>query len=567
MEQTKNKPTVELILMDIAQTAARLNGSTPSPMVLNVYKSKAGNLRRAFPNKMKNIVYILRCVALVALLLPVRAMADTKGERLLERADSLYAVQQYKEALSVAREALPLTKGTEAEADCLNLLAIINIRLSDYDEAARYAKECYAIDEQSGDPDVMSSSLNTLAAIYMGANQPKEAEHYVLKGIEMAEKADNASRMAVLQAMASEVYHAMGDDKTALPYIERAYEIDKQQGNEPRAMVRLAQKASVLVGLHDYRQAEATLREVIPYLRHSPDRQSLGIACNKMGMALLSQQREHEAVSYFREAADIFMQLGDPYNEVHARRGLYESLWKQDPDEAKRQLDRFNELKDSIYNNVSADKLAMYNAEFGNDWLKLENHAERRAKLWAIAIAVLAMLVAGVVWLMMRCRHQRQSRINAELSARIKELSEKYDVLSEHYDNAINTSGSRDDSAELNSSDREFLERIVGIVNKLIREGQPDANSVAAQMGMSLYQLRQRLDSVTGEKPQEFIATIRMQRARHLLDTHPELNISEIATLCAYNDTPNFTRAFKKNFGLTPTQYLERQKEPRRSNT
>ena len=347
MEQTKNKPTVESILMDIAQTAARLSGSTPSLMVLNVYKSKAGNLRRAFLNKMKNIVYILRCVALVALLLPVRAMADTKGERLLERADSLYAVQQYKEALSVAREALPLTKGTEAEADCLNLLAIINIRLSDYDEAARYAKECYAIDEQSGDPDVMSSSLNTLAAIYMGANQPKEAEHYVLKGIEMAEKADNPGRMAVLQAMASEVYHALGDDKTALPYIERAYEIDKQQGNEPRAMVRLAQKASVLVGLHDYRQAEATLREVIPYLRHSPDRQSLGIACNKMGMALLSQQREHEAVSYFREAADIFMQLGDPYNEVHARRGLYESLWKQDPDEAKRQLDRFNELKDS----------------------------------------------------------------------------------------------------------------------------------------------------------------------------------------------------------------------------
>jgi AraC-like DNA-binding protein len=80
-------------------------------------------------------------------------------------------------------------------------------------------------------------------------------------------------------------------------------------------------------------------------------------------------------------------------------------------------------------------------------------------------------------------------------------------------------------------------------------------------MGMSLYQLRQRLDSVTGEKPQDFIATVRMRRARHLLDTHPELNISEIATLCAYNDTPNFTRAFKKTFGLTPTSYLERQKD------
>ena len=80
------------------------------------------------------------------------------------------------------------TRGAQllGQADCLNLLAIINIRLSDYQEAARYAKDCYALDEKTGDPDIMSSSLNTLAAIYMGANQPKEAEQYVLKGIEKA---------------------------------------------------------------------------------------------------------------------------------------------------------------------------------------------------------------------------------------------------------------------------------------------------------------------------------------------------------------------------------------------
>ena len=208
---------------------------------------------------------------------------------------------------------------------------------------------------------------------------------------------------------------------------------------------------------------------------------------------------------------------------------------------------------------MSAKKLAKYNAEFGNDWLQIENHEQRRAKLWAMAIAAVIAVVAVGIWWLMRRRHQRQARTNAELSAHIKELSEKYDVLSEHYDHAITTSGSRDDSTELNVSDREFLEHIVGVVNKLIREGQPDANSVAEQMGMSLYQLRQRLDSITGEKPQDFIAAIRMQRARHLLDAHPELNISEIATLCAYNDTPNFTRAFKKAFGLTPTQYIDRK--------
>ncbi len=507
--------------------------------------------------------YIIVLTAALALLLPCRALADAKGDRLVEQADSLYGAQQYQAALHAASEALPLTKGTDSYADCLNLLAIINIRLSDYDAAARYAKACYEIDQKSGDPDIMSSSLNTLAAIYMGANQPKVAEQYVLKGIEMARQANNPGRMAVLLAMASEVFHAQGDDKQALPYIEQAYDIDKQQGNEPRAMVRLAQKASVLIGLHDYKAAEETLATVIPFLRQTPDRQSLGIALNKMGMALLSQQRELEAIPYYREAAAIFFQLGDPYNEVHARRGLYESLWKHNPDEAKHQLNRFNDLKDSIYNNVSAETLARYNAEFGNDWLKIENYEQRRAKMWAILSAALLLVLAVGIWWQMRRRQQRQARINAELSSHIDELNRKYDILNEHYDNAITSSEYRNDSTELTDNDREFLEQSINSINLLILKGQPDAKHLAEQMGMSLYQFRQRLDSVTGEKPQDFIAAIRMRRSRHLLDTHPELNISEIATLCAYNDTPNFTRAFKKTFGLTPTQYLERRKEPK----
>ena len=486
------------------------------------------------------------------------AMGESKSEQLLSEADSLYAIQQYQQALSRAHEALPLSKGSDVEADVLNLLAVINIRLSDYEEAAKYAKQCYALDEKTGDPDVMSSSLNTLAAIYMGANQPKEAEKYVLKGIEQAEKANNPSRMAVLQAMASEVYHAQGDDQKALPYIERAYEIDKQSGNEPRAMVRLAQKASVLIGLHNYQEAEKTLKEVIPFLRKTPDRQSLGIALNKLGMALLSQKREQEAVPYYQEAVDIFQQLGDPYNEVHARRGLYESLWKQNPDEAKLQLDRFNDLKDSIYNNVSADKLAKYNAEFGNDWLRIENHEQRQAKWWAIFAAVIAVILAIAVWLYMRYRHQKQIRINAELSERIKELREKYDILNEQYDNALAT-GNNDDGEELDASDNEFLSKTINVINELILTGQIDANHVAERLGLSLFQFRQRLVALTDETPQSFIQTIRMRRARHLLDKHPEMNISEVAMLCAYNDTPNFTRAFKRTFGMTPTQYLEKQ--------
>jgi AraC-like DNA-binding protein len=112
---------------------------------------------------------------------------------------------------------------------------------------------------------------------------------------------------------------------------------------------------------------------------------------------------------------------------------------------------------------------------------------------------------------------------------------------------------------ELNANDRDFIEKTINIINELILSGQIDANHVADRLGMSLFQFRQRLTALTDETPQAFIQNVRMRRARHLLDNHPELNISEIATLCAYNDTPNFTRAFKKTFGVTPTQYIDRK--------
>ncbi len=475
-------------------------------------------------------------------------------------AEYLYSRQQYKEAAEYGEKALPLLKGKAGESDCLNLLAVIFIRLTDYTSAARYAKLCYALDEKSGDPDMMSSSLNTLAAIYMGANQPKEAEKYILKALEAVEKAANPSRKAVLLGMASEIYHAIGDDKKSLPYAEESYQLEKQLGHADKAVLRLSQKASALIGLHDYKQAEQILRSAIPQLRAMGDQHSLAIADNKMGMALLCQKREAEAVPFYREAAQILQKMGDMANEMHARRGLYESLWNTQPDSAKMELNRFNDLKDSLYTNASAESLARYSAEFDNDWLQKEREAERSAKhrIAGIAIGVILLLtlLAAAIWWVMSRRHKRQAKINEQLTANIGELREKYRQLSIEYNQAMAEQRAQEQTGQLNDADREFLDKTINQINNMMLNGQVDADSVAKAMGMSLYQFRQRLTSVTGEKPQDFITTMRMKRAQHLLDHHPELNIAEIAVLCAYNDTPNFTRAFKKFYGKTPTQYI-----------
>ena len=433
---------------------------------------------------------------------------------------------------------------------------------SDYEEAIDYIRQCYRLDEQNGDPERIASSLNTLASIFISANQPQEAEQYIKKGLAMLPTLSQ-ERQSTLLGMASEVYHAMGNDEAALDYAGQAYDVEQQLGREYKSMVRMAQKASALIGLHRYEEAEQVLRQIIPYFRTIGDRQSLGISCNKMGMTLHCLMRQQEAVDYYREAADIFVAIGDRTNEMHSRKGLYESLWKSQPDSAKMELDRFNELKDSLYNSASAESLARYNAEFGNDWLQQESQAERQAKRQAImlgiGVAVLLLLFSVVIWWMMRRRQQHQSVVNQELHAHIEELRQQYKELSVRYDNALATGSDSNTPDNLSEADRTFLEKTVEVVNEHILNGHVDAESVAASMNMSLFQFRQRLSAVAGETPQNFIAMIRMRRARYLLDNRPELNISEVAMLCAYNDTPNFTRAFKKTFGITPTQYLEKK--------
>lgn len=66
------------------------------------------------------------------------------------------------------------------------------------------------------------------------------------------------------------------------------------------------------------------------------------------------------AVPYLREAVNLCHEMGNPYNEMHARDGLYQALWTISPDSARLELERFDLLRDSLYNNDAADLLARY---------------------------------------------------------------------------------------------------------------------------------------------------------------------------------------------------------------
>lgn len=473
-------------------------------------------------------------------------------------AEWLYDQQQFERAKEYALKALPKYHPANMErADCLNTLGCIYVRLSNFQQAAHYAKESVEMELKGGDDDRISSSMNTLAGIYMAGYQAKEAEQIILQAMEHAEKVDNPSRKAVILGMASEIYHTLGNDEKALPYAEQAIEIEKMLGRTPKLTIRLSQKGSALLGLHRYEEAEDIYRQILPDLKAMGDYHSYAIALNRLGMALLCQKRQREAIPYYQEAATLFSKMGDLYNEIHAHRGLYESYWELNPDSAKIELDYFDLLKDSLYSHATADALSRYNAEFGNDLLQQENEAERKAHLRTIIIAVgILLLVVVIAWIIIRRMRQRENQRIAALMDEI-ELLRKESVKNDEKDVKSEESNVESAVKSIPDEDRLFLMRVIDVVNEGMREGQIGVEHIASELNMSVQTFRRRLQNAAGETPKAFISAIQMEKAGKLLKERPDIPVLEVASLCGFEEASSFTHTFKRIFGMSPRQYRE----------
>ncbi len=63
--------------------------------------------------------------------------------------------------------------------------------------------------------------------------------------------------------------------------------------------------------------------------------------------------------------------------------------------------------------------------------------------------------------------------------------------------------------------------------------------------------------SLTGETPVELIRRIRLNKAAELIEKKFG-NLSEIALEVGFNNPAYFSECFKKQFGVTPSQYQQK---------
>jgi AraC-like DNA-binding protein len=139
------------------------------------------------------------------------------------------------------------------------------------------------------------------------------------------------------------------------------------------------------------------------------------------------------------------------------------------------------------------------------------------------------------------------------LLATVKNLIETRRQLREKYQRSLVIGPSE---IEIASVDEKFIERAIRVVEKFISDPDFSVDIFSREVGMSRSHLHRKLVGLTGFSPSGFIRTIRMKRAAKLL-TKGKLTVSEILFEVGIKSRSYFTKSFKEQFGVNPTEYVD----------
>ena len=104
--------------------------------------------------------------------------------------------------------------------------------------------------------------------------------------------------------------------------------------------------------------------------------------------------------------------------------------------------------------------------------------------------------------------------------------------------------------------DTVFMERAVKIVREHINDESYTRDDFAKDLCMSSSALYKKLRGLTGQNVTAFVTSIRMKEACRIMRQNPQIAIADLYCKVGYNSAAYFTKTFKKEFGMTPTEFM-----------
>ncbi|MGI9551919.1 MAG: hybrid sensor histidine kinase/response regulator transcription factor, partial [Aurantibacter sp.] len=110
------------------------------------------------------------------------------------------------------------------------------------------------------------------------------------------------------------------------------------------------------------------------------------------------------------------------------------------------------------------------------------------------------------------------------------------------------------------SADETFLHQAIEIVEEQMMNTDFSVEMLVREMGLSRSNLYLKFKELTGLSSSEFIRSIRLKRAVQLLE-NSDLSVKEIMYMTGFNTASYFSKCFKKQFGMIPSEYVRQAQD------
>lgn len=110
---------------------------------------------------------------------------------------------------------------------------------------------------------------------------------------------------------------------------------------------------------------------------------------------------------------------------------------------------------------------------------------------------------------------------------------------------------------EIKSNDSALMERVMRSIQENIANPDFSVESLAEAVGLSRVQLHRKLKELTGLPASDLIRNVRMKHAATLLKEN-KVNIAQVAYAVGYTNQTYFSTCFRKYWGVSPTDYIEK---------
>ncbi|MFA9388281.1 MAG: two-component regulator propeller domain-containing protein [Prolixibacteraceae bacterium] len=144
------------------------------------------------------------------------------------------------------------------------------------------------------------------------------------------------------------------------------------------------------------------------------------------------------------------------------------------------------------------------------------------------------------------------------LELRIQKLIEQRQQLRNLYSKNFEIKPSE---INVTSLDEKFLQKVKDLTEKNMQEPDFSVEKLSLEIGISRAHLYNKLLALTGKTPIEYIRIMRIRRAAQLLEKS-QLTVMEVAYKVGFNDPRYFTKHFKHEYNMTPSQYIKKHIQP-----